>query len=86
MFKIEENFLDNKTQFNLNDIHIDYIEKNAIEFLIKQTKERPIKVETPNIKQSYICKTSLCFKIKEFSLLKTIFVLIINGFFIIISF
>jgi hypothetical protein len=72
IFKDENEFFKNKTNFDIENIHVDYIEKNAIEFLTNKTKENPIKVETPNIKNSYISKNLFLFQSDRVFVIKKI--------------
>ena len=70
LFTTEVEFLDNRTEFDLSDIHIDYIEKNAIEALIRKSKEHPTQLEVPNLQQLYLCKHFFMFQNKGIFVIK----------------
>ena len=70
LFKKEADFLQERADFNLEDIHIDYIEKNAIEALVEKSKEQPIKIDVPNLNFIYLCKNFFMFQNKGIFVIK----------------
>lgn len=70
LFKVEVDFLENRTEFDLRDIHVDYIEKNAVEVLIRKSKEHPIELKVPNLQRLYLCKNFFMFQNKGIFIIK----------------